>query len=105
MTSVLSHAARVLGSIVDEAGESRDTTISVVAELLALPLEQARTVAQRVSDAGLIEIADDHIRPTLRGVAMGAALAMARNRVRVRVNRLSGGPFWTYLPQEVSLSG
>lgn len=76
-----------------------------IVEPLQLTPEFATALAQRVAAAGFVELSNARVRPTVAGVSLGVMLAASRSEVRRRELRIGAGPYWTYVPEEVSLNG
>lgn len=105
MTSVLVDAARLLPLIVDEDAEITPLPLLRAGDALHLTTDRAMALIRRVADAGFVEVTDARVLPTLTGVSMGVTLAQSEREVRERDNRAAVGPYWTYVPKEVKLTG
>jgi DNA-binding IclR family transcriptional regulator len=102
--SILADAARVLSLLVDADGEMTLASLAGIARALDLPLEQTERLVGRVAAARFVEEAEGNVQPTVAGIAAGSMLAAARESVREQQVRPRGGPWWTYLPEEVTLA-
>src|SRR5438309_376696 len=102
MTTVLTHAARVLGLFVTPQGDVSRLGVDVIARALALPRTAAIEALDQLADADLINLERDIVQPTPSGVRLGHALASSRSEVEHR-ELTTFRPYWSYLPEEVDL--
>ncbi len=103
-SGVLTYAVRLVRVLVDDVGETRPMTVQEASTILGLIQSRTNEVIESLQEAGYVTVGEDRVRPTTAGLALAARVASAIRQIQ-RHQMSARGPYWTYIPTEVTLSG